>query len=330
MRRIDRRGFLCGVAAVGALGACARGSVEIADRPRPPAEGGIGGTGIVGVVTALGSVVIGGRRVEITPETAITDAFGPLTEADLGPGHSLTVEAAPAQGGSGDGGALVARRIHLTHPVIGPVESRAADGRSLTVAGVRVHLEPGVPDAPAPGASVAVSGLWQGANVVASRLDARAPGGPQVIAGEVGGIARELAIGARVIDAARINRPEPGSFATIFGGGRPGGPLIAERLVPGRFTGASGPLAGLLIEGYLTPIPARPHFAVSGLGHSFDADAEVAALFGQRAIFHGAYTGAFEVAVAAPVPEGLGDRADVLAPGTEVAELPGAISTRPR
>ncbi|MEM8752997.1 MAG: hypothetical protein AAGF90_08480, partial [Pseudomonadota bacterium] len=62
MTALDRRAALAGIGAA-LLGACAPGSREgagVADARKDPAEGGIGGTGIVGVLTDFGSLVVNG------------------------------------------------------------------------------------------------------------------------------------------------------------------------------------------------------------------------------------------------------------------------------
>ena len=52
-----------------ALGACAP-AIQTAALSDDPFEGGIGGTGIVGVMVAAGSVLINGLRVEPGERTA--------------------------------------------------------------------------------------------------------------------------------------------------------------------------------------------------------------------------------------------------------------------
>lgn len=315
---IDRRRLIVGAAATAALAGCADGPIPLAEDRRPPAEGGIGGTGIVGVVTELGSIVIAGQRVALAPDTAVTDAFGPRGAEELAPGHSLTVEAEPRPGG------LVARRVHITEPVIGIVEAVGQGGRELRVAGVKVVLEPGVASGVDPGMRVAVSGLWDGERVVASRLEAGRAAGPEVIAGAVAPGGR---IAGLVIVPGEAELPPAGRFATVTGT-RTDGHLRAGRIVPGRFTGAAGPLDRLLVEGYLETVPVAPGYTVSGLGHSFDREARLDPLAAGRALFAGPYTGRFAVTIGLSLPEGRAARRAALPPGTDIAALPGAVSTR--
>ena len=315
--RIDRRRLVLGGAA-SVLAGCAAPPDRLAEDRRPPAEGGIGGTGIVGVVTALGSVVVAGQRVALAPDTAVTDAFGARRAADLSPGHSLTVEAAAGPDG------LIARRVHITEPVIGPVEAVEADGRGLRVAGVAVRLEPGVTAAARAGMRVAVSGLWDGTRVVASRIERRAPDGPVALAGTVapGGRVAGVAIAP---GAARL--PPAGRFVTVTGR-LSGTGLGARRIAAGRFTAAAGPLARLIVEGYLEPDVAPPGYRLSGLGHSFDPGARLEPLAGRRALFVGPYTGSFAVAHGLALPEGLAARRAALPAGAGIAARSDAVSTR--
>lgn len=93
-----------------------------------------------------------------------------------------------------------------------------------------------------------------------------------------------------------------GSFVTVTGAHQ-GDRLVAAEIVLGRFVGAAGPLEALSVEGYLDPIPTAPFYAVSGLGHSFDAGAELAPFRESRSVFSGPYSGTFDVATGLMLPE---------------------------
>lgn len=331
MTRLDRRTLLAGLGA-GLLGGCAASEGELSggpgglagDTPRAPAEGGIGGTGIVGIVTALGSVRINGLRVGLAPETLIADAFGPRRATALRPGMSLTLEAA------GPADRLVARRVRIDQPLIGRIGRMSRDGRVLRVLGVRVLLEPGVNAPVETGDRVAVSGLWRGREVVASRIDRLGQDGPSVIAGEVGAAGRWPAIaGVTLALLGEAEAPAPGTYATAVGEERDG-VLVVSALEAGRFTGAAGPLERLSVEGYLEPVATAPGYAVSGLGHSFDPAARLAPLAGTRAVFAGPYTGDFAVETALPLPDAPNPRARLLSvAGPEpLSARPGAVGTR--
>ncbi|MEM9762279.1 MAG: DUF5666 domain-containing protein [Pseudomonadota bacterium] len=321
MSAVDRRGFLAtalGLSLTGVLAGCAADDPVAARKPRKPREGGIGGTGIIGIVTAFGSIIVNGQRVQLDENTVVTDAFGPRPQDALALGQSLTLEAATVDG------ALVARRVHITHPVIGLVEAIASDGLALQVLGVTVRLEPGVVPPALIGQRVAVSGLWQGDVVVASRIDTLPDAGEDSVSGTLmpGGVVQAVRLGAtgQVL-------PEDGVFVTAIGRFERAR-LVPATLTSGRFTGAAGPLQQLSVEGYLEPVSKAPGFALSGLGHSFDPGSQLASFADGRALFEGPYTGDFAVDLALPLPEGVDARRAALPAGLDLGTAPGARSTR--
>lgn len=258
-------------------------------------EGGIGGTGIVGTLSGAGGLSINGRRLILSRRTRIEDAFGRIAATDLRLGDSVTVEA----DGLADG-RLRARRLALTVPLIGQV-SRAGGLRvnGVPVTGPRSVL------ARAKG-RVAVHGLWRGDRVVASRI-APAPAGPDVIAGAP---RADLTLGGvPLLAGGRGNLAD--RFATFEGRAAAGGFEVA-RVVRERFR-APARLRNLSVEGYLEPIAAAPGYAVSGLGHSFDRAARLAAIAGPRALIEGRYDGDFRAARGLILPEAPGARTRILA-----------------
>lgn len=319
MTRISRRSLLLTSAAFGLVAGCGAPR-EFTETSRPQPEGGVGGTGIVGVVTELGSVIVCGRRVGISDRTKITDALGSRSRTDLRTGHSLTIEAEETATG------LVARRVHIDQPVIGVLESIAEDGRLLSVNGVAVRLEPGAELRAGLGDRVAVSGLWRGRSVIASRVDDLPGSGPSVLAGEVSVVSGQLTIQGYPVRSAASSAPAAGNFATAKGSAQDG-VLLADDVMAGRFFGAAGPLKALLIEGYLEPVGTAPGYAISGLGHSFDPRARLDQLSSGRVLFTGAYTGAFAVELGLPLPEGVQARRDALPAGLDL-DTTAAISTR--
>lgn len=317
MRRVDRRIAIAGLGA-SFLSACA-GPVKIGEGKKPP-RGGIGGTGIVGVVTDFGSIILNGLRVVTTAETQVTDAFGPVDPDSVQIGHSLTVEASTVDGG------LVARRVHISHPVIGKVER--VRGRTARVGGVRVVMERNAIGKMRRGRTVAVSGLWKGNTVIGSRVDDVEDPGLTVIAGVIdqSRLGGPVSIGGQTF-AFGADVPPVGSFATI-GGKRSKGRFAPAWITPGRFFGSAGPLEQLSIEGYLEPSKAAPFFTVSGLGHSFDRDAKLRQLKDQRTLFSGPYVGTFAVSEGLPLPADQEARRDVVRQILAGSDVPEAISTR--
>ena len=300
MREFDRRWVLAGLGA-GLVGGCA---VDDRMAEKKPAEGGIGGTGIIGVLTGFGSLLLNGQRVEIGADAAITTAFGPLDPGGLSVGQLLTVEA------SGAAGELVARRIHVTHPVIGRVE-RVVSPRRARVAGVAVELEPGATGTFASGALVAVSGLWSRQGIVASRVDRIEGAAPTVLSGTLNRGPAGASIGGRRLQLPPDAIAPNGSFVTAIGAHEPDALRVLD-LQLGRFFGAAGPLKALSVEGYLEPTETAPFHRVAGLGHSFDEAARLSSFIGQRALFEGAYVKTFAVETGIALPEGIKARSTLL------------------
>ncbi|MEM9197078.1 MAG: hypothetical protein AAGD12_04415 [Pseudomonadota bacterium] len=332
MRGIDRRRFCTGLGAgIGAalLSGCAAEPRRLAEADKRPAEGGIGGTGIVGTLTGFGSLLINGLRVELPRDAKLSDAFGPVDAGALSLEQALTVEAAPGPAGPDGGQALQARRVHITDPLIGTIAEVSADGRGFAVNGTAVTLAPGLPSlgAGSERMRVVVSGIWRAGGVVATRL-APAPArarGRDLLAG----VLRRTGATGYSIEAAPIRLPagavlpEPGSFVTLTGQymAQPG-LFLAETVVPGRFTGAAGALTRLSVEGYLDPVQTAPGYVLAGLGHSFDAAAQLTALAARRSLFTGPYTGTFDVQNALPLPEAAEPRHSLL---EELRQRPDAV-----
>ncbi|MEO1612986.1 MAG: hypothetical protein AAFU55_11645, partial [Pseudomonadota bacterium] len=78
MTRLSRRSLLLGASAL-AIGGCAADDRLAAADPDEP-RGGIGGTGIVGVLTDFGSLIVNGKRIELDGRTRIADGEIHLVE----------------------------------------------------------------------------------------------------------------------------------------------------------------------------------------------------------------------------------------------------------
>ncbi len=268
-------------------------------------EGGIGGTGIVGVLTEVGSLVVSGNRIETTGNTVFSDGFGRRRAADLQPGDSLTVEA------SGAAETLVAQRVHVTTPLVGAVSAVAPGARAVTVNGVAVTVPAGLA-LPAVGDRVAISGLWRGPGVIASRISA-ARSELDLVSGDVARARGGVTIGTVAARGRGLSGLINGSFASAIGRFDPEQALLrATELTTTRFTGAAGPLARLSIEGYLTPTPRAPGYRIAGLGHSFERNLDLRRYAEARVVFNGGYTGRFAAQTALVLPEDAAQRRRLL------------------
>ncbi|MEM8690334.1 MAG: DUF5666 domain-containing protein [Pseudomonadota bacterium] len=266
-------------------------------------EGGIGGTGIVGVLTDFGSLIVGGQYVGTDAGTRYTDGFGALQKSNLRIGDSLTVEA------SGPQSDLVARRVHVTHPLVGRIAS--GSGQTFVVNGVSVTLN-GSNGGFAVGDRVAVAGLWRGTRVIASGLSP-ARSNLDLVSGDVIRGPNGRQIGGIATRGGGLHRARIGSFVTAIGQFDQDRPRFnAQRVRIERFTGAAGPLERLAVEGYLEQSSDAPGYRVSGLGHSFERNLQLAQYVNERVLFTGGYTGRFAANSAVILPESFAARRRIL------------------
>lgn len=266
-------------------------------------EGGIGGTGIVGVLTDFGSLIVAGTRVETGPITRFEDAFGALSENSLRVGDSLTVEA------SGPPDQLVARRVRVTYPLIGTITDIL--GQSLVINGVPVRLERSESLARV-GSRVAVHGVWRGDEVVASRL-AAPRSESDLIAGTANRQRLRMRIGPLEMRGRGRGQLQDGGFGEAIGAfDREEGVFDATRINTQRFVGVQSSLTRLAVEGYLEPSRGNPGFRVSGLGHSFRRNVSLSAFAGDRTLFVGDYDGLFAPRQATRLPEDFASRRALL------------------
>lgn len=278
--------------------------IDIAGGKKTP-KGGIGGTGIVGTITDLGSVILNGRRVETPAGLVATTALGEIAIAALGIGDQVTIEAETGAAG------LIARRIHLAHPAIGRLSG--APGGLLQVSGALIQPEPNAVLSARPGDMVAVSGVWRGDRVIASKIAPIAAS-----AGALSGTLRPGTAGGWTIGGVPVTLPsgalaEADGFATVTGRSA-NGAFRAETLAMGRFTGAAGPLVALSVEGYLAPTSTAPFHTVDGLGHSFAPETDLLPYLRQRTLFQGTYDGTFVLDEGLALAEDLTERRTQLRP----------------
>lgn len=299
----QRRTVLSGLG-TGAVGLALPGLGRTQETDRQ-VEGGIGGTGIVGILTDFGSVIVAGYRVATPADVRVTDAFGARSFASLSRGDSLTVEA------SGPNSALEAKRIHVTYPLVGVVTAVAAGGRSLMVSDVTVRLENAARGVKA-GDRVAVSGLWNGSEIVASGV-APARADLDLVSGTVTRRGGRAFVGPVAVSGRGTAALRSAGYAEIGGQFDPQAQrLVAQTVETARFIGAAGPLRQLAIEGYLEPTTIAPGYRVSGLGHSFERDLQLAPFAEDRVLFRGAYTGLFDARSALVLPAQAAARRQVL------------------
>lgn len=95
---------------------------------------GIGGTGIVGLVTGFASVCVNGVEVEVEPDTPVGRDGQDLSLRELSVGQVVVVRA------QGTGDEVRAQRIEVMDAVVGPIEQMDPGRRQLRVLGQRVQV----------------------------------------------------------------------------------------------------------------------------------------------------------------------------------------------
>ncbi|MCH2163904.1 MAG: DUF5666 domain-containing protein [Marinovum sp.] len=290
---LDRRHFLSRSLTWGGAGLLLPGLGHAQSSPRD-IEGGIGGTGIVGILTDFGSLIVAGHKIETTSDTQYFNGFGQITENDVHRGHALTVEAQTQNG------QLEARRVFVTYPLVGLILDISDGGRTLTVNGVDVILERRQSGL-APGQRVAVSGVWQGNRVIASALQP-AEKTADLISGTVAR-GKTTSIAGVELQGAGVASLTDAGFGSVVGTYlAEQNRLIAQRVSNARFLGAAGPLQRLAIEGYVEPSNDAAGYRIAGLGHSFEPGPDFAQFGDKRVLFEGGYTGRFAVQAALILP----------------------------
>ncbi|SMR82131.1 hypothetical protein SAMN04488030_2473 [Aliiroseovarius halocynthiae] len=205
-------------------------------------EGGILGTGILGTITALGSIYVNGQHIRFAPEFEVTDGVTVSTAAQLLPGHTVAVVAAP------DGAGWQASYIRQITPLVGPVQS-ISDGQ-FDVLGTTIQAEPKLIAGLGQGDMVAISGLWQEGQVIASRIDRVANDSPARIEGSVFDVTpgQPLTIGGTEITGLWPTHIQDGHVVRVVGSANETG-IQVQSLETGVF--AATPQV-ILSEGYFS------------------------------------------------------------------------------
>lgn len=277
-------------------------------------EGGIGGTGIFGAVTGLGSIFVNGQRVVTPSGLLVSTLLGRRRPDQLAEGDVVAVTAR-----SGPDDELIAQSATLFWPLIGPIEN--VDGR-FTVLGVEVLADrdtPVVEDADGSiieagglslGDTVAVSGLWRGDQVVATRIRRLARSVLSSVSGQVRNNNGRPSIGATPVVGLQTDR---GPFATAFGR-YVGGSLVAARVDYSPLGVFAAPIDRMIVEGYLAPNVADPGFHLSGFGLPLDPASTIERQVGVRSLFVGGFDGDFLVEAQTALPQTAAERRRILGP----------------
>lgn len=277
-------------------------------------EGGIGGTGIFGAITGRGSVLVNGQRIVTPEEFLVSSTLGRRNSGDLSEGDVVAMITAP-----GPDGDLIARRGSLFLPLVGPIENV---GGRFTVLGVEVVADPDTPIAEdadgrpievgglALGDTVAVSGLWRGEQVVATRIRRLSRAALSSVSGQVRENAGHPSIGATPVVGLQTDR---GPFATAFGR-YVGGVFVAARVDYSPLGVFAEPIERMVVEGFLAPNIGAPGHHLSGFGLPLDPASPIERLVGIRSLFVGGFDGDFLVETQTALPGTVAQRRLLLTP----------------
>ncbi len=223
-------------------------------------EGGILGTGIVGTITRLSSIIVNGQRITFPPDLPVKNELGPLIASQLVPGDTVAVVA------SLTGATWKAQNIRRIIPIIGPVSEVNSDetGITLEVMGTLVRLPELTTPTVKRGDWVAISGLWQDEDVVATRVEVIPPRQHAVITGSnlSVGASRISKIGNTLIAGIIPKHIQPGDVIQVTGAPEAGS-IHATSLETGIFGGEVGLVQA---EGYLSPPSSTGLYTLLGSG----------------------------------------------------------------
>lgn len=245
---------------LGLLMYCAIASSAVAESHKSEdsnREGGLTGTGILGEITALSSIIVNNQRIVFESDLNVSTALAPKQASDLVPGDVVAVAVTL----SGD--VWEAEAIRDVHPLIGPV-GQAKDDYML-VLGVPV-LWPEGTEKPAQGTWVAVSGFWARDVVVATRIQLIAARDAASMQGSyhLGQSGDTPMLGSIELGIDPLQHAAEGDIVRVQG------PWVDGRIdVRDVHLGLfDHPVSLVLAEGYLTDIAPTGHYTVSGSGLS--------------------------------------------------------------
>jgi len=217
---------------------------------------GMGGTGIVGVVTGFASVCVNGVEVEVEFDTPVQRDGQGASLYELAVGQLVAVRA------QGAGTEVRAQRIEMLDAVVGPVEGIDTDRRVLRVLDQRVRVLAVADLAPLkPGDWVRVSGhrLANG-EVRASRVQALPLGAPRVA--QALGLVEPDGAGGWRLGGTTVPWP-PGQALPAAGqewlvqGTWDGQRLQPQRMVPQPTRRALGEARDVVLQGYVHGLSGR-------------------------------------------------------------------------
>jgi hypothetical protein len=225
-------------------------------------EGGIIGTGIVGTITELGSIYVNGQHIKFTKTQNLTSPLGVRPAAELVPGETVIVEA------TANNGSWQAQKIRSYLPIIGPLHHVSLNRLSVMGTDILVTKDTdciGFNNIRKlkPNDWIAVSGLWQGNRIIATRIEKIQAQPFATVLGTYRLSEDNMAfIGGTAIQNFTPQHAKPGDVLTVQGTGTTEG-IEARDATIGLF---SGPVLDVIIEGYMSQPGAQGAYTIFGSG----------------------------------------------------------------
>lgn len=277
-------------------------------------EGGIVGTGIVGVIHSLGSIHVNGQVIEFPATFPIVSPLGARDAASLKPGETVVVEAVRQSG------KWMAKSIRHITPLLGPA-SLTSD-TSISILGADVIITPNtiLQDIALSELAdnyqwLAIDGLWKKDQLIASYIRKIKPRAlAQVTASYIKtGInqntqMRDASIGGVQVENFRAKHAKPGEVVTVIGTPQDKG-LVAQTITRGLF---ENKLRQKLIEGFLSQPDETGFYTVYGSGAVAYASQSDASMPNERGIHCIIYDENDQIRRVAELPEALGERSIAL------------------
>lgn len=221
------------------------------------AEGGLGGTGIVGVVTGFGSICVNGLKVDYAPDTPVQQDGRPVPQSALAVGQVVALQA------QGQGAQLQAQRIAVLDAAVGPLGTvDAASGRFTVMGETATALVPADLAGLSPGQWVRVSGQRLASGEIrATRVQATPPASAWVSGTLSRTASGSWQVGRTPLVPGSANLPT--ATATAIGqevgvhGVWTGDRLQADTITLRPTRSALGPVSDVVLQGYVHGVSGR-------------------------------------------------------------------------
>lgn len=276
-------------------------------------EGGIVGTGIVGIINSLGSIHVNGQIIEFSPDLSVSSPLGPRVASSLKAGETVVVEAIRHSD------VWVANNIRHMVPLLGPAS--ISSEQTITILGSDVITTPDtifqgitITDIASGDQWLAIDGIWNNDKLIASYIRTIKPQVvAQVTASYLGANNNQARIGGVLIDNFKTQHAKLGDIVEIVGTPNDTG-LSARTITRGLF---KNKLKRKLVEGFLSPPDETGFYTVYGSGSVAYASQSNAIMPNGRGVHCIVYDEDDQIKRVAELPETLEDRKTALSSFSE-------------